>query len=65
MGSEMCIRDSDIVPIPEHLRGHLSQNSIQMFTAETAQSMFDFRADDVIGKPRAARSCCCIHRSTR
>ena len=44
----------DIVPIPEHLRGHLLQNSIQMFTAETAQSMFDFRADDVIGKSRRA-----------
>lgn len=40
----------DIVPIPEHLRGHLAPGSVQMFTADTAQSMYDFRADDVIGK---------------
>ncbi|HEU5274134.1 MAG TPA: alpha/beta fold hydrolase [Xanthobacteraceae bacterium] len=39
----------DIVPIPEHLRGHLAPGSVQMFTADTAQSMYDFRADDVIG----------------
>jgi uncharacterized protein len=38
----------DIVPIPEHLRGNLAQRSIAMFPAETAQSMFDFRADDVV-----------------
>jgi uncharacterized protein len=40
----------DIVPIPEHLRGHLAPGSVQMFTADTAQSMYDFRADDVVGK---------------
>lgn len=39
----------DIVPIPEHLRGHLAPGSVQMFTADTAQSMYDFRADDVVG----------------
>src|SRR5262249_2809390 len=38
----------DIVPIPEHLRGHLAAGSVQMFPAETAQSMYDFRADDVV-----------------
>jgi alpha-beta hydrolase superfamily lysophospholipase len=42
----------DIVPIPQHLRGHLAQNSILEFTAETAQSMYDFRADDVIGNAK-------------
>ena len=52
----------DIVPIPEHLRGHLAQNSIQMFTAETAQSMYDFRADDVIGKA-AGRPILLLHSS--
>ena len=40
----------DIVPIPEHLRGHVLPGSIQMFEADTAQSMFDFQANDVIGK---------------
>jgi uncharacterized protein len=50
-GTSLMVPRYDIVPIPEHLRGHLSQNSIQMFTAETAQSMFDFRADDAAGRP--------------
>ncbi len=40
----------DIVPIPPHLRGNLAGNSVQSFPAETAQSMFDFRADDVVGR---------------
>jgi fermentation-respiration switch protein FrsA (DUF1100 family) len=40
----------DIVPIPPHLRGNLASNSIEAFPAETAQSMFDFRADDVVGR---------------
>jgi hypothetical protein len=39
----------DIVPIPEHMRGHLSKGSAKQFPAITAQSMFDFRADDVVG----------------
>jgi uncharacterized protein len=39
----------DIVPIPEHLRGHLAAGSVQMFAYETAQSMYDFRADEVVG----------------
>jgi hypothetical protein len=38
------------VPIPPHLRNNLASNSIHSFPAETAQSMFDFRADDVVGK---------------
>ena len=49
-GQSLMVPRWDIVPIPEHLRGHLAQNSIHEFTAETAQSMYDFRADDVIGK---------------
>jgi uncharacterized protein len=48
----------DIVPIPAHVRDGLAQKSVQMspsdavqmFPAETAQSMYDFRADDVVGK---------------
>ena len=49
-GQSLMVPRYDIVPIPPHLRGHLASNSIQEFTAETAQSMYDFRADDVIGK---------------
>ncbi|NNE85095.1 MAG: alpha/beta fold hydrolase [Alphaproteobacteria bacterium] len=40
----------DIVPIPEHLRGNMGANVIMDFPSETAQSMFDFRANDVVGK---------------
>ena len=61
-GQSLMVPRYDIVPIPEHLRGHLAQNSIQMFTAETAQSMFDFRADDVIGKA-AGRPILLLHSS--
>lgn len=48
-GESLMVPRYDIVPIPEHLRGHVVAGSIQMFPAETAQSMFDFRADDVVG----------------
>lgn len=47
-GQSLMVPRYEIVPIPAHLRGHLAANSNMMFTAETAQSMFDFRADDVI-----------------
>ena len=48
----------DIVPIPQHVRDDLARQSVEMFTAshvdmfpaETAQSMFDFRAEDVVGR---------------
>lgn len=49
-GQSLMVPRYDIVPIPEHLRGHVAPNSIQMFPHETAQSMFDFRADDVIAQ---------------
>ena len=49
-GKSLMVPRYDIVPIPPHLRGNLAANSIHSFPAETAQSMFDFRADDVVGK---------------
>jgi pimeloyl-ACP methyl ester carboxylesterase len=49
-GTSLMVPRYDIVPIPEHLRTNLSKGSIEMFPAETAQSMFDFRADDVVGR---------------
>jgi hypothetical protein len=48
-GQSLMVPRYDIVPIPPHLRTHLASRSVQMFPAETPQSMFDFRADDVIG----------------
>jgi dipeptidyl aminopeptidase/acylaminoacyl peptidase len=57
-GKSLMVPRYDIVPIPQHVRDNLEQQnvqmfpagSIEMFPAETAQSMFDFRADDVVGK---------------
>src|SRR5215468_8140433 len=49
-GKSLMVPRYDIVPIPPHLRVNLAKNSIEMFPAETAQSMYDFRADDVVGK---------------
>lgn len=48
-GESLMVDRYDIVPIPEHLRTNLAAHSIHEFTAETAQSMYDFRADDVVG----------------
>ena len=47
-GKPYMIPRYDIVPIPAHLRGHLAAGSVQEFASETAQSMYDFRADDVV-----------------
>ena len=57
-GQSMMVPRYDIVPIPNHVKenlakqnvGMLAPNSVEMFPAETAQSMFDFRAEDVVGK---------------
>jgi uncharacterized protein len=49
-GRSLMVPRYDIVPIPAQLRDNLAQRSVQMFPAETAQSMFDFRADDVVGR---------------
>jgi len=49
-GKSLMVPRYEIVPIPPHLRNNLARNSIEMFPAETAQSMFDFRANDVVGK---------------
>jgi hypothetical protein len=57
-GKSLMVPRYDIVPIPNHVRenlerqkvGMLAPNSVEMFPAETAQSMFDFRAEEVVGK---------------
>jgi hypothetical protein len=49
-GASLMVPRYEIVPIPEHMRGHVVPGSIQMFPAETAQSMYDFRAEEVVGR---------------
>jgi dipeptidyl aminopeptidase/acylaminoacyl peptidase len=57
-GQSLMVPRYDIVPIPNHVRenlerqrvGMLAPNSVEMFPAETAQSMFDFRAEEVVAK---------------
>lgn len=49
-GERMMVPRYDIVPIPERLRHNLAPGSFSEFPWETAQSMYDFRADDVVGK---------------
>lgn len=47
-GKPLMVSRYDIVPIPEQLRGHVVPGSIQEFTWETAQGMYDFRGEDVV-----------------
>src|SRR5579864_8166479 len=57
-GKSLMVPRYDIVPIPGHVRENLDKQkvamlapkSVEMFPAETAQSMFDFRAEEVVGK---------------
>jgi uncharacterized protein len=57
-GQSLTVPRDQIVPIPAHVRENLDKqnvqmlatNSVEMFPAETAQSMFDFRAEEVVGK---------------
>lgn len=47
-GTSMWISRFDAVPIPEALRKNLSPKAIMEIPVETAWSMMDFRADDVV-----------------
>jgi hypothetical protein len=47
-GESMMVSRYDIVPIPAHLRGHVVEKSIMQMPVETAQSMYDFRAEDMV-----------------
>ncbi len=47
-GKSLMVQRFDIVPIPERLRAGMSAGGHMEFPAETAQSMFDFRAIDVV-----------------
>jgi uncharacterized protein len=47
-GEPLWVSRFDVVPIPEKLRKHLSPKAQLEVTADTAQSMFDFRAEEVV-----------------
>jgi pimeloyl-ACP methyl ester carboxylesterase len=48
LGQSMMVPRFDVVPMPEHLRKNLVQGSIMEFPFEVVESMFDFRAIDVV-----------------
>lgn len=48
-GESLWVSRFDVVPIPERLRRNLSSKALMEVPVETAQSMFDFRAEDVVG----------------
>ncbi|HXP31968.1 MAG TPA: alpha/beta fold hydrolase [Stellaceae bacterium] len=48
-GKSIMVPRYDIVPIPPHLRGNLAKDSIMEFPFETVESMYGFRANDVVG----------------
>ena len=62
-GRSLMVPRYDIVPIPPEMRTHVVEGSIQMFPAETAQSMFDFRAEDIVAKI-APRPLLLLHSAT-
>jgi pimeloyl-ACP methyl ester carboxylesterase len=49
-GQQIMVPRYDIVPIPPQLRGNLAQNSIMEFPFDTVDSMYNFRANEVVGK---------------
>ena len=48
-GASLMVSRYDIVPIPAHLRGHVIEKSAMRLPVETAQSMYDFNAETMIG----------------
>jgi pimeloyl-ACP methyl ester carboxylesterase len=49
-GQTLMVPRYDIVPIPPALRGNLSQGSIMEFPFDVVESMYTFKANDVVGK---------------
>ena len=47
-GKSLWMSRFDAVPIPEQLRKNLSPKALMEIPTETAQSMYDFRAEDVV-----------------
>jgi uncharacterized protein len=49
-GEQLMVPRFDIVPIAPHLRGNLSPGSILEFPFDVVESMYTFRANDVVGQ---------------
>jgi uncharacterized protein len=49
-GESMQVPRYEIVPIPPGLRGNLASGSIMEFPFEVVESMYTFRANDVVGR---------------
>jgi hypothetical protein len=49
-GETLMVPRYDIVPIPPGLRGNLSPGSIMEFPFDVVESMYTFKANDVVGK---------------
>jgi len=49
-GRTLMVPRFDIVPIPPHLRQNLASNSIMEFPFDTVESMYEFRANEVVGR---------------
>jgi uncharacterized protein len=49
-GESIMVPRYDIVPIPPALRGNVASGSIMEFPFEVVESMYAFRANDVVGK---------------
>jgi hypothetical protein len=49
-GESIMVPRYDIVPIPPALRGNVAKGSIMEFPFEVVESMYTFRANDVVGK---------------
>jgi len=49
-GEPLMVPRYSIVPIPPELRTHVLEGSIHSFTSDTAQSIYDFNPEDVIGR---------------
>ena len=47
-GELLWVSRWDVVPVPEHLRLHLPKKAQTEVPVDTAQSMYDFRAEDVV-----------------
>jgi fermentation-respiration switch protein FrsA (DUF1100 family) len=48
-GKSLWVSRWDVVPIPEHLRKHLPKKAQTTVPVDTAQSMYDFTAENVVG----------------
>lgn len=57
-GRSLMVPREAIVPVPQHLKDHMAgqqvrlwpANALQEFPAETVRSMYDFTADEVVGR---------------